>query len=176
MACLALGGCLSTQIDEVPPSFETLRLLREQQVPPIGLGSFELGPGSKGRSINIRGSDIHPAKGSNFAEFLKATFESELKAAGKLDPHSPLQLSGVLTESRAGENLSTGRASLGADIALSRDGRAVFGRAYRVETQWKSDFIGAIAIPDAFREYNGLYASLVRKVLSDPEFVEAAKR
>jgi hypothetical protein len=175
LACLTFTGCVSTQIDEVPPSFETLRLLREQQVPPLALGRFEIAKGVSSR-VTIRGSDIHPPKGDDFGGFLRATFESELMAAGKLDPDGPLLVTGVLTESHAGENLSTGKAWLAARISLAPAGRELLAKDYRVETSWNSDFIGAIAIPDAFREYNGLYALLVRKVLSDPEFVEAAKQ
>jgi hypothetical protein len=174
-ACLLLAGCVSVPIDEVPASFETLRLLREQDVPPLAIGRFEPGPDGAGRRVMIRGSDIHAPKGSNFAEFLGETFASELRAAGKLDPASSLTLSGVLTDSGAGENISTGKARLAADITLTRGGQAILSKSYRVETEWKSDFIGAIAIPDAFREYNKLYALLVREVLGDPEFVAAAK-
>ncbi|MBO9603064.1 MAG: hypothetical protein J7496_11230 [Novosphingobium sp.] len=175
LACLLSAGCISTEIDEIPPSFETVRLLREQDIPPLALGEFVSGPNAPGRSVTIRGSDMHAAKGSNFAQFLGANFESELKAAGKLDPGSPLRLSGVLTESHAGENLSSGKAWLAAEISLSRNGRTIFTRPYRADSQWKSDFIGAIAIPDAFREYNALYALLVRQALGDPDFIAAAK-
>lgn len=118
---------------------------------------------------------MHPAKGSTFAGFLKETFATELRAAGKLDPAAPLVLSGELTESRAGENLASGTAALGARLTLLRGGKPVFSKPYRVETKWKSDFIGAIAIPDAFRNYNSLYAMLVRQALSDPEMVAAMR-
>jgi hypothetical protein len=174
-AFIPLAGCVSTQIDEVPPSFETLQTLREQQVPPLRVGRFALGEGVP-RRMMIRGSDLHPPKGEDFADFLRATFEGELKAAGNLDPAAPLQIDGVLIESHAGENMKTGHASLAARINLTRRGAIVLAKDYRVETQWKSDFIGAIAVPDAFREYNGLYAALVRNVLGDPEFIAAAKR
>ena len=174
-AALALGGCISTTIDELPPSLETLQVLRKAEVPPLALGSFTVAKGLDARTVNIRGSTIHPAKGSNFAEFLGETFATELRAAGKLEPASPLRLGGVLTESHAGENLSNGKAWLAATITLTRDGKQVFAKPYRADNQWKSDFIGAIAIPDAFRNYNALYAQLVRQALSDPELIAAMR-
>lgn len=175
-AALMVSGCISMAVDEIPASIETLQVLRAAEIPALAVGRFTTAKGLDARNINIRGSTMHPAKGSTFAEFLGETFAAELRAAGKLDPAAPLVLSGVLTESRAGENLSTGTGSLGATLTLSRNGQAIFSKPYRVETKWKSDFIGAIAIPDAFRNYNGLYAALVRQALSDPELIAAIKR
>ena len=141
----------------------------------MALGSFTPANKAIGRSITIRLSVMHPPKGGNFAEFLGATFETELKAAGKLDPASPLRLDGVLTESRAGEDFKKGGGSLGATVKLTRNGITLFTKDYWVETKWRSDFIGAIAIDEAFLQYNALYAQLVRQVFSDTEFIAAAK-
>lgn len=82
----------------------------------------------------------------------------------------------MLTESHASEDFKKGGGSLGAKISLMRNGLAVFTKDYRVETKWHSDFIGAIAIDEAFLQYNALYAQLVRQAFSDPEFITAAKR
>lgn len=174
-ACVMECSC-AAPITELPPSLETLRILRDQDVPPMALGSFVPANKSIGRSISIRLSVMHAPKGRNFAEFLGATFETELKAAGRLDPASPLRLDGVLTESHAGEDFKKGGGALGARISLIRNGRPVLAKEYRVDAKWHSDFIGALAIDEAFFQYNALYAQLVRKVLSDPEFISAAKR
>lgn len=174
-AAVLLGAC-TTQIDALPPSFETLQVMREAGIPPMALGRFTRGPNGAGRSVTIRLSSMKAPKGADFAEFLGATFETELRAAGKLDPAAPVVIEGVLTESRVGEDFAKGGASLGAQIVLRRSGAVIFTREYRVDTRWQSDFIGAIAIPEAFRQYNSLYALLVRKVLSDPDFLAAAKR
>lgn len=175
LACAGLGACTSPA-DELPASLETLRALRERAVPPLAVGAFTPASKEVGRSITIRLSVMHAPKGSNYAEFLGQTFATELKAAGTLDPASPLVVEGMLTESRASEDFAKGGASLGATITLRRAGAVVLQKPYRVETKWKSDFIGAIAIPDAFMQYNSLYALLVRQVLTDPEFLAAAKQ
>jgi len=175
IANLQLGACTS-QIDAISPSFETVQVLREKAVPSLALGKFIPVSRDIGRSVAIRMSVMHAPKGQNFAEFLGASFETELKAAGKLNPSSPLRLQGVLTESHASEDLARGGASLAATITLTQSGKTVFSKPYRVETRWRSDFIGAIAIPEAFRQYNSLYALLVRQVLSDPGLITAAKQ
>lgn len=175
LACLPLGACTS-QIDALSPSFETLQVLRENGVPPLALGRFEASSEELGHGVRIRLSVMKPPKGRSFAEFLGSTFEAELQAAGKLDPASPLRLDAVLTESHVGEDMAKGRAALGATVTLLRAGAPIFSKPYRVETRWKSDFIGAIAIPEAFRQYNALYALLVRQALSDPELLAATRR
>lgn len=175
LGCMTMAACTSA-IDELPPSLETMRVLRDQGVPPMALGSFTPASSAIGRAIGIRLSVMHAPKGHNFAEFLGATFETELKAAGKLNPASPLQLDGVLTESHASEDFKNGGGSLGARISLWRDGKLVLAKDYRVEAKWHSDFIGALAIDEAFLQYNALYALLVRQALSDPELIAAAKR
>lgn len=174
-ATVLLPGC-STPVEDLPPSSETIRVLREQAVPPLALGAFVLGNKAIGRSIAVRLGVLHAPKGQNFAQFLGSTFATELRAAGKLDPASQLRIEGVLIESRIAEDFKKGGGMLGARISLLRDGKPVFTRDYRAETHWNSDWIGAIAIEQAFNDYNGLYAQLVRKVLSDPEFVAAAKQ
>lgn len=175
MACAVEAACTSS-IGELPPSLETLRILRDQAVPPMAIGSFVPADRTIGSSIAIRLSVMHAPKGRNFAEFLGATFETELKAAGKFDPVSPLRLEGVLTESQAGEDFKKGGGALGARISLTRAGKPLIAKDYRVDAKWHSDFIGAIAIDEAFLQYNALYAQLVRQVFSDPEFIAAAKR
>lgn len=173
-AIIMAAGCTSA-IEDLPPSLETVRVLREQNVPAMGLGAFIAASPALGRGIAIRLSTMHAPKGRNFAEFLGATFETELKAAGKLDPASPLRIEGVLTESRASEDFKNGGGRLGARITLTRGGRPLLTKDYAVDAKWHSSFIGALAIEEAFLQYNAMYAQLVRKVLSDPEFVAAAR-
>lgn len=176
-AAATLTGCVHMQIDETAPSLETLTLLRTQAVPQIALGEFkEVGGTSLAKNINVRGSTLRAPGGGNFADFLKKSFQSELVAAGTYAASSTTAITGTLEESRATEDMAKGYASLGAIMAVSRDGTTVFSKRYRAETRWRSDFIGAIAIPEAFRQYNGLYSQLVRTVFADPEFIAALKK
>ncbi|HEV2598400.1 hypothetical protein [Sphingopyxis sp.] len=170
---LGLAACVHTRVEETAPSIETLKLLRAEKVPAVALGPFVDAGGTApvAGTVVIRGSTMSPPKGSGFAEFLRMGFARELGAAGRLDAAAPVAITARLTESRAGET----RASIGARIAVVRDGAERFSKDYRVEKRWKGDFIGAIAIPEAFRQYNALYPLLVRQVFSDPDFVKALK-
>jgi hypothetical protein len=171
-----LTGCVSAEIDQTTPSIETLKLLRQSGIPSLALGDFREGDMARlGRSINIRGSTLNAPKGGTFVDFLRQTVKAELEAAGKLDAQSPIAIVATLNESRAGENSAKGKAALGAEFQVLKSGQSVFRKQYRVESKWDSEFIGALAIPEAFRQYNALYAELVRSVFSDPEFLAALK-
>ena len=173
VALVPLGGCVHARVDETAPSIETLKLLRAAEVPPLALGPFvDVGGANPiARTVVIRGSTLSPPKGAGFAEFLGMSFEKELVTAARLDPGAPVAIAGQLIESRAGET----HAALGVRITVLREGIQRFSKDYRVETRWKGDFIGAIAIPEAFRQYNALYPMLVRQVFADPALLEALK-
>lgn len=170
---VSLTGCVHARVDETAPSIETLKLLRAADVPPLALSPFVDAGGTSpiARTVVIRGSTLSPPKGAGFAEFLGMSFEKELGAAARLDPGAPVSIAGRLIESRAGET----HASLGVRISVLRGGVTHFSKDYRVEARWKGDFIGAIAIPEAFRQYNALYPLLVRQVFADPALLEALK-
>jgi hypothetical protein len=175
---LCLQGCIHAPVDALGPSFATVKLIRSANFAPVALGDFSaLHAGADfARQINIRGSTMNPPKGGDFSAFLKQTLAAELAAAGRLDAASPISISAAMTKNVAHENLSKGLAQIAATFTITRDGKPVFFRNYEVENRWKSEFIGAIAIPEAFRQYNELYGQLVRKLLSDPEFVAALSR
>ena len=117
-----------------------------------------------------------PPIGKDFSSFLKQTMMAELVAAGRFDENSPVSISAEMTKNGAGEDISKGHAQIAATFTITQNGTIVFSRSYEAENHWKSDFIGAIAIPEAFQQYNELYGQIVRRALSDPEFVLALSR
>ena len=175
MACatLLVTGCISADVDEAPPDFSTMLALRAKLAHPVASGPFTLANPALQHAINIRGSTIHPPKGQSFADVLQQAIDTQLKAAGKLDPAATVHISGVLTDSGASENIAHGHAKVGADITVLRNGKPAFTRHYEVVSAWDSSFIGAIAIPDAFIQYNGLYAQLSRKIMADDDLIAA---
>lgn len=170
---LSLTGCISANVDESPPDFATVVALRSRLVRPVATGPFSLASPAVGKPINIRGSTMHPPKGESFADVLGHALDGQLKAAGRFDTAAPVRISGILTDSGAGENIAHGHSALGVDIVVNRAGVQVFARHYSVDARWDSSFIGAIAIPDAFLQYNALYDELSRKILNDPDLVGA---
>jgi hypothetical protein len=173
LALVMLPGCISTSTDASPPDFATLLTLRHGLGKAVATGNFGLASPSVGAAINIRGSTMHPPKGQSFADVLEQAIAAQLRAAGRFDATAPIRITGLLTGSRAGEDLAHGHATLVADIVVMRGGTRLFARRYDVVTSWDSSFLGAIAIPEAFRQYNALYDQLSRKILSDPDLIAA---
>jgi hypothetical protein len=178
LTAVLLSGCIHAPVDELGPSFETVKLIRAASFPLVALGDFTVSPGQTAfaKRINIRGSSMGPPKGADFAAFLKQTLETQLVAAGKYDAASPVRISAEMVKNRAGENMAKGSAQIAATFTVKHGTERRFSRTYEVENSWKSEFIGALAIPEAFRQYNELYGQLVQKVLADPEFTAALAR
>ena len=178
-ALLTLSGCAVPAIDAYQPTIANAQAARGADLPALRVGAFSLDrgqPAALDRAVVIRASTLRPPKGDSFSKYLGDCLAAELRAAGKLDPAANVVITGVLTESRVSSGLSVGEASLGATFTVTRDGRQVFEKPLRVATVWQSNFMGAIAIPDAMNQYTALYGKLVGALLSDAEFRAAIRR
>ena len=117
---------------------------------------------------------MRPVSGS-FASDLRATVIAELTAAGRYDPDASTILSGELVENRAGENFKNGGGVMAAAFRLTKGQRVVFDKVIRTDVQWNSSFIGAVAVPNAFRAYGAMQNMLVERLVSDTDFRRAVK-
>jgi hypothetical protein len=174
---LVTTGCTATAS---PPSTSILavRAASAADFPALALGSFKPSPGlARGgdRSVGLRSVTITPPNGRSFSQFLGETIGVQLRLAGKLDPASPITLSGEMTETDANTRIGRANGAIAAIFRLHAGGRVVFEKALRVEANWNSSFIGAVAIPNAEREYTALYPKLVETLFNDPDFRAALR-
>lgn len=174
---LLLGGCVAWQAEEPTPTFDAVRAIRSGAFPAVGVGSAVVAPtlGAEGRRVVIRGSSVAAPKPGNFADFLAETLRTELRGAARFDPNAATIISVELTECHSGENMKRGEAAVGAIFTVERGGRKLFSRPYRVTQQWSSNFLGMMAIPQAFNGFTTLFPKLVEQALSDPEMVSALR-
>jgi hypothetical protein len=114
-----------------------------------------------------------PYDGS-FAKYLAKTIDTDLAAGGKLDPNSDLVINGLLTASDETDGMSEGDAELGAKFTLTKGGKVIFEKQMLVGAHWDSNFVGAVAIPDAINNYTSLYDKLAIKLFEDKDFAAAA--
>jgi hypothetical protein len=165
----------------IPPPTATLnniQALRAANIAPMNVGSFTPGPGAPtemDESIAIR-AGVQSAPGGSFARYLGDRIAVELKTAGKFDPSSTLVVSGVVTKTHVDSAIptGTGKAALAAQFTLVKAGKVVFDKTLSVDSYWDSDFVGAVAIPDAINHYIDLFKQLATKLFTDPGFVAAA--
>jgi hypothetical protein len=164
----------------VPPPQATLaniQTLRAGAFAPLRVGEFTPGPGAPttmDRKITVR-AGTQAAPNGSYARFLGDTFAAELAGAGKLDPNSALVLSGVLIQTHVDSAMPEASASLAAHLTLKRGDAVAFEKDLDVQATWPSSFMGAVAIPDAFNQYNALFPKLVTRLLADPDFQAAAR-
>ncbi|HEX4196442.1 MAG TPA: hypothetical protein VHZ26_03285 [Caulobacteraceae bacterium] len=176
---MALQACAMTALPPPQATLDNIQTLRADGVAPISVGAFIPGPGAPtqmDRSVAVR-AGIQPAPEGSFARYLGDTIAAQLKSVGKLDPNSTLVVSGMITDTHldSGLTTNTARAALAARFTLVRGGKVVFEKALAVDTTWDSEFVGAVAIPDAVNHYTDLFAKLAAKLFADPDFVAAAR-
>lgn len=178
LAVLALAGCAVPAIEPHRPAIANIQIVRAADLPAIQVGAFALAPGrpaSMDRSIQIRASTLRPPKGDSFSKYLADCLATELRAVGKLDTASGVIVDGLLMESRVSSGVGVGEAALAATFTVTRRGAPVYEKTLRVDATWKSEFIGAVAIPDAINQYTALYGKLVGALLADEGFKAAVK-
>lgn len=176
-SALLVSACAEPALPPPTASFDGIRAVQASGLPPMNVGAFTPGPGQPAamdRSITVR-AGAQPAPPGGFAKYLGDTIAAELKSAGKLDPNATLVVSGVVTDTHVDSAMPTAHAKLAARFMLVRNGKPVFEKTLAVEETWEGAFIGAVAIPDAFNHYTGLFPKLAAKLYADPEFQAAAK-
>ena len=165
---------------EAPPqqaTFENVRLLQAPDIPQIAVGTFELAPGlpaQMDKTVAIRLDSMKAPGGGSFSSYLRQTFETELTAAGKLNPQAAVSVSGQLTRSEIKTN-PAGEGLLAAKLKALRGGQVVYEKELTVSDAWEFQFIAAIAVPEAMNHYTALYPKLVAALFNDPGFRAAVK-
>ncbi len=106
----SLVGCMSTSLVAHQPGLDSVNALRDSGIANVALGEFKVAPGVKTTtSVSARGSAFNAgaAKSATFADYLRSSMETDLRAAGKLDTASPLVIGSVITQN----SLNAGGAS-----------------------------------------------------------------
>jgi hypothetical protein len=177
ISCVLLSGCA---VEPVPPPQATLgniQAVRAGSFAPMSVGDFVAGPGAPttmDKKITVR-AGTQAAPSGSYAKLLGETLEAELKGAGRFDPNAALVVSGVVTQAHVDSAMPNATAELQAHFTLKKSGAVAFAKTLEVKSTWTSNIIGAVAIPDAFNHYNALFAEIVTRLFSDPDFKAAAR-
>jgi hypothetical protein len=174
-----LTGCAQMQMGQPKPTMDNTVKLRAAAIAPVAVGAFKADAAKPDldKGVGVRGGNklASPVEGS-FAKYLAETLKVELQAAGLLDAASGTVVSGTLTRSELDPAMSTGTGALGARFVVTRNGAVNYDRELKVDSSWESSFIGAVAIPAAAANYEGLYRKLVGVLFDDAEFRKAVAK
>lgn len=174
-----LTGCAQMRLGAPVPGIDNIQKARSSGIAPVALGRFSLAagrPAGMDQSVTARTNTIFSPYDSSFASYLKENLATDLRAAGLLEPASPIVIEGQLTDSQLDAAVGLGQGSVAARFVVIRAGAKVYEREFRASGRWESPFVGAIAVPAAVNEYSLLYRKLVALLLDDPAFRSAAKK
>ena len=176
---MQLVGCAQLSMGQPKPNIDTTAKLRGANMASASLGAFALEAGKPegmDKSVSMRGANsVNSPVGGSFAQYLRESLKVELEAAGLLDPGAATVITGKLTGDLDAA-IGTGKGQLAARFQVQRAGQLRYDRELGVESAWESSFMGAVAIPLAASNYEGLYRKLVAKLLDDADFRKAVSR
>lgn len=171
-ALLATGCAL--QAPRYQPSLDNLEVVKKVPAP-LALGTFSVQAGT-GASIGLRGSSMVSPVGTDYAAYLADALRQELTLAGKLDPNSKIEVSGLLLKNDiAAGGVSTNSGEVEARIVVRNGGVQRYDKVRRAELSWESSFVGAVAIPKAQQQYPLIVQKLLSSIWTDPDFQAAIK-
>lgn len=175
-SCLVLSACISTPAPKYQPGIENTSRLIDSKLK-MTVGPFTAAQDVENDSLGMRGSQLKGGSDGTYATYLREALIAELQASGGLIENGHLVLSGQLTDNRLNAgNIKTGTANVGARFVLQSGSQTLYDKTLAADHQWDSSFIGAIAIPAAIDNYATAVQKLINKLLSDPEFISAAKQ
>ena len=181
LVTLGAAGCANISIGSPVATMENITAARNSGIAPVALGRFTVAPGRPGgmdEKIVIRSNSIRSPYDDSLSGYLKETLAVDLRAAGLLDPSSPIVVSGELTESAIDVPMGNSPAygAVAAKFVVTKAGARVYEREFRARTDWTTKFMGVEEIPVAIGRYGLLHRQLVSELLRDPQFRAAVQR
>lgn len=168
---LLASGC-ALKAPTYQPSLDNVGLLKSA-ASSAAVGSFTVQAGVPA-AIGLRGNSMSSPVGGDYAAYLADAIRQELALAGKLDPKSKVEISGVVTRNDiAAAGISTNSGEIEARIVVRNDGAVRFDKVKRAELTWESSFVGAIAIPRAQQQYPLIVQRLLGDIWADADFQKA---
>ena len=170
---LLATGC-AMQAPRYQPSLDNLETLKKSPTA-VALGAFTVQSGIGG-PIGLRGSPMASSVGADYAAYLADALQQELALAGKLDPKSKIEISGLLLKNDlSAGGFSTNSGEVEARSTVKNNGTQRFDKVKRAELSWDSSFMGAVAIPKAQQQYPLIVQKLLTMIWTDADFQAALK-
>ncbi|MGX9720213.1 hypothetical protein [Stenotrophomonas acidaminiphila] len=172
---LMATACVSTPVPKYQPSVENSSLILQAR-PVMDVGAFTASDGVQNRKLSMRGSSLQGGSDGTYATYLRDALIAELQISGGYVPGHDLRMDGQLVRNALNvAGVKTGSAEVGARFVLRRQGQIVYDKTLQSRHEWKSSFIGAIAIQAGIDNYGTTVQKLIGQLLADPEFIAATK-
>lgn len=169
-----LTGC-GVMTPPYQPSVQTAEALKAAPTP-LAVGAFTVRTGLDGSAIRLRADTMRSSVGSDYAAYLAEALRKELALASRLDPSSPLEISGVLLKNDiSAGGISTNSGEMQATFSVRTGGVVRYERTLDASLMWDSSLFGAIAVGAAQVAYPRLAQKLIGTLVADPAFQAAIR-
>ena len=169
-----ISGCTMTS-PQYQPDFSVTNDLKDADLQQVSVGDFSSAKESVDR-ISIRGSTMISIFGGSYSEYLEHALVEQLRQAAIYREGAPIVITGTLLNNDFdGSGVSIGEANIAANFVVVKDGKQVYSKDHSIHHEWTSSFLGAVAIPNAQKNYPIAVQKLITEFLTDPEFISLAK-
>ncbi len=173
---LALTSACSMKAPPYQPDFNIVNDLNNDDIQSISVGEIE-SQDPKVNKLSLRGSPMLSPYNNSYADYLEEALQEQLTQANLFDAESDIEIRGELLENKVNaKGIKTGTANLSARFEVENGSVVKFDKIKTIQHEWKSSFVGAIAIPNAAENYPIAVQKLVAALMSDPDFIAAVKK
>lgn len=177
IGCLILAltsGC-SMKAPPYQPDFNIVNDLNNEEVQDLNVGNFS-SQDPKLDKLSLRGSPMLSQHNNSYSDYLEEALKEQLKQANIFDPKSDIEIRGKLLENVVdAKGIVIGTANISAKFEVVKGSVVKFDKVKTIKHEWKSSFVGAIAIPKAAENYAKAVKILIVSLMSDPDFIAAIK-
>jgi hypothetical protein len=172
-----LVGCASPAPNYAPSIANVEAMKKALGTATAKNGTITVAPGLPGsESISLRANSMVSPVGKHFGDYISAALRQELELAKLFNAQANTEISGVLLKNNINAGgFSVNDGQIEVRFLVKRDGVVRFDKIKRVEHQWESSFVGAIAIPAAANNYPVMVQKLMSSLVSDADFVTAVR-
>jgi len=179
-ACLlaaALSGCASFVAPPYSADFVALDRLKTMPLEKAAVGTFQpIDPAAAVNRVTLRGAPMVSPRGS-FARYLQDALAQDLREIAVYDDAAQIRIDATVLKNAIDiSGVSTGTGLMEVEFAVTRGGQTRLKKLYTASTQFESSFAAAVAVPKGQIEYGVLVRTLLGKVYSDPDFINALKK
>lgn len=177
LASAFMVGCAGPAPNYVA-SIDNVQLLKNMDAAGTNVGAFVPKAGLKeADSIGLRAASMTSPVGKHYGDYLAQALRSELEMAKLYDAASPIEVSGMLLDNTIhAAGISTNDGRLQAQFVVKSHGTVRYDKIKTITREWKSSFVGSVAIPLAASNYPLMVQQLLGELFADPDFVAAVKK
>jgi hypothetical protein len=156
------------------PSVDNIQALKNATTAQAKLGAFESHPDLQNPyPVPLRANGMRSPVGDSFGQYLADAMTQELTIAGRLAPHSDVEVKATLLENNVDVGLLTAGATVSARFVVTRTGVVRYDQVKTAHRTWDSAVAAAIAVPKAREEYPSVVQKLLNALYEDPAFIQA---